>query len=96
MIIELKKFGVTLTSRQMGKEAFSAFTPSLENVPKNEKVEISFEEINTFSPSWADEFLTPLQNKFQNRLILQKSVNPSVKATLKILEETNELKFNRV
>jgi len=93
MVIELKKFGATLISRQSGREAFSAFLPTLEIVKKDEIVEVSFEGISTFSPSWGDEFLRPLHEKFGERLFLQASVNPSVLLTLELLEEVNKLKF---
>lgn len=92
MIIELKKFGNLLISRQLGKEALGAISPQL---PKgqDEKIIIDFLEVSTFSPSWGDEFLSPLQQKYQHNLILKNVSNPSVKATIEILEETNEVKF---
>ena len=40
-----------------------------------ENIEIDFEGVNTFTPSWGDEFLTPLQNKYQKRLFLRASAN---------------------
>ncbi|MDD4901483.1 MAG: DUF4325 domain-containing protein [Patescibacteria group bacterium] len=94
MIIQLKKFGVTLTSRQLGKEALAAFAPSLAGVGKNEVIEVDFDGINTFSPSWGDEFLTPLAKKHGRKFILKRSSNPSVAATLEFLEEVNGYKFN--
>ena len=93
MNIELKKFGTTLTSRQFGKEAFLAFSPQLNETADNEAVEIDFAGVNTFAPSWADEFLTPLLAKYQEKLILTNTNNPSVKATIEILEQTNNVKF---
>ncbi|PIT95111.1 hypothetical protein COT98_01175 [Candidatus Falkowbacteria bacterium CG10_big_fil_rev_8_21_14_0_10_39_9] len=92
MTIELKKFGNLLTSRQLGKESLAAL---LSQLPKddNEKVIIDFLDITTFSPSWGDEFLSPLQQKYQNNLLLKNVSNPSVKATIEILEETNQIKF---
>ena len=92
MLIELKKFGNLLTSRQLGKEALAALNSQL---PKEntEKIIIDFLDITTFSPSWGDEFLSPLQQKFQNNLFLKNTSNPSVKATIEILEETNQVKF---
>ncbi|MFA7087857.1 MAG: DUF4325 domain-containing protein [Patescibacteria group bacterium] len=92
MIIELKKFGNLLTSRQLGKEALAALSPQL---PKenNEKVIIDFLDVTTFSPSWGDEFLSPLQQKYKNNLFLKNTSNPSVQATIEILEETNQVKF---
>lgn len=93
MIIELKKFGTTLTSRQAGKEALLAFQPLLKTISKNEIIIIDFSGVNTFSPSWGDEFLTPLLSKYGETIRLKNIDNPSVKATLEILEETNEIKF---
>ena len=85
MIILLKKFGNILTSRQMGKEARAAFKPSLHNVKKNEIVEVDFTGINALSPSWGDEFLTPLIIEYKDRLVLKNTKNPSVQATIKTL-----------
>ncbi|MFA5162930.1 MAG: hypothetical protein WC441_00190 [Patescibacteria group bacterium] len=92
MLIELKKFGNLLTSRQLGKESLAAISPLL---PKEntEKIIIDFLDITTFSPSWGDEFLSPLQQKYQNNLFLKNTSNVSVKATIEILEETNKVKF---
>jgi len=92
MLIELKKFGNLLTSRQLGKEALAALASQL---PKEntEKIIVDFLDITTFSPSWGDEFLSPLQQKYQNNLFLKNTSNPSVKASVEILEETNQVKF---
>jgi len=92
MLIELKKFGNLLTSRQLGKESLAALSPQL---PKEntEKIIIDFLDVTTFSPSWGDEFLSPLQQKYQNNLFLKNTSNASVKATIEILEETNQVKF---
>ena len=93
MRIELKKFGTTLISRQSGKEAFSAFRSSITLVKQNEAVEVDFDGVITFSPSWGDEFLTPLLNLFGNRLVLLPTNNPSVKITIKLLEDINNKSF---
>lgn len=93
MKINLKKFGTTLTSRQLGKEAFAAFRPSLENIKKNEVIEVDFEGVNTFSPSWGAEFLNPLMSMFPNRVFLNHTENPSVKITLELLESIVKTKF---
>ena len=88
MIIEIKKFGTTLISRQTGREAFSALQPFLTEVKKDEIVEADFDGVLTFSPSWGDEFLTPLINVYGDRLVLKNTSNPSVQATLEILQTT--------
>lgn len=93
MTIKLKQIGTTLTSRPAGKEALSALSSVFKNIPKNELIIIDFEGVNTFSPSWGDEFLTPLLKERGKNLRLININNPSVKATLEILEETNGMKF---
>ncbi|MBU0597432.1 STAS-like domain-containing protein [Patescibacteria group bacterium] len=93
MIIELKKFGTTLTSREEGREALAAFQPSLNNIPDGEPVEIIFTGVNTFSPSWGDEFLAPLIKQFGDRLIFVDTKNLSVIATLDMLEKIHDIRF---
>jgi hypothetical protein len=93
MKIELKKFGTMLISRQAGKEALSAFESTLKNVPEDEELSIDFNGVITFSPSWGDEFLTPLLRRYGKRFKLLKTNNPSVIATIETLEEVHDLKF---
>ncbi len=88
MVIELKKFGTTLTSRQTGKEAALACQSILKDIKETETIEVDFEGVLTFSPSWGDEFLTPLLKNYEKRLVLKTTDNPSVLATLEILETT--------
>lgn len=93
MKIALKKFGTTLTSRQAGKEAFAAFGPSLNGISDGEKIEVDFEGVITFAPSWGDEFLTPLVDRYNGNVVLKNTENLSVKATVDILEEFGKIKF---
>ena len=95
MKIELKKFGTTLLSRQNGREAFAAFQSQIDTLGENENLELDFEGVITFSPSWGDEFLSPLLKKYNVRLILVNTDNPSVKATLELLEKINQKLFKR-
>ena len=95
MKIELKKFGTTLTSRQNGREAFAALQSQLAALDESENLELDFQGVITFSPSWGDEFLSPLLKKYNRRLILINTANPSVKATLELLEKINQKPFNR-
>lgn len=89
MIIELKKFGTTLTSRQSGREAYNAFAPVLRELTPNEPIYLDFSGVLTLSPSWADEFVTSLIRDFPDRVILKKTNNISVIETIKMLEEIN-------
>ena len=85
MKIELKKFGTTLVSRQAGKEAYAAFLPTLREA-KPENIEIDFSGVTTFSPSWGDEFLSPLLDGYGESLVLvHTQENPSVKLTVEFL-----------
>lgn len=93
MLIVLEKFGKTLTSRQLGSEAFKAFQPALREIRPDESLEIDFTGVLTLSPSWADEFLTPLLGQLGDRLVLLPSDNLSVQATVKLLEEINKRSF---
>lgn len=93
MKIELKKFGTTLISRQNGREAFAAFQPQLTALNENENLELDFDGVITFSPSWGDEFLSPLVRQYGSRVVLMNTSNPSVKATLELLENINRISF---
>ena len=85
MIIQLSKFGTTLVSRPSGKEAWLAFQPTLNEVPESEEIIVDFEGVLVLTPSWADEFLSPLYDKFKDHVKLRNTDNPSVTATLDIL-----------
>jgi hypothetical protein len=87
MIIQLKKFGTTLVSRPSGKEALLAFTPMLNQIVEKEEIIIDFEGVIVLAPSWADEFLTPINNRFGKKIQLRNTENLSVKATLSILNK---------
>lgn len=93
MRLQIEKFGKTLISRELGSEAFKAFQSTLREFSKDEELEIDFSGVLTLSPSWADEFLSPLLNQLGDKLILLPSDNLSVHATLKILEEANKRSF---
>ncbi|MBU2472822.1 STAS-like domain-containing protein [Patescibacteria group bacterium] len=93
MTIYLKKFGTTLNSRQFGREALAAFKSSLKDIKKDEKVIVDFEGVITFTPSWGDEFLGFLYKEYKGRLILKNTENPSVQASLEMLEEVYKDQF---
>ena len=92
MIIQLKKFGTTLISRPSGKEALLAYTHTLDQVNQKEEILIDFSGVIVLTPSWADEFLTPIFKRFRKRVTLQNTNNPSIKATLSILNHFQDFK----
>jgi len=75
-----------LISRQNGREAFAVLKPQISAIQKSGDLELDFEGVVTFSPSWGDEFITPLFKQFGERLSLLNTENPSVKATLELLK----------
>lgn len=87
MTISLRKFGSTLVSRPAGKEAFLALQPLIKEIKDNDTIEIDFDGVVVLTPSWADEFISPLLEKYKNRINLSNTDNPSVKATLHTLEK---------
>lgn len=95
MKIYLNKFGTLLISRQAGKEALAAIQPQLKTIGKDENLEIDFGGVTTFSPSWGDEFLSPMFKNFQDRLVLKNTQNSSVVATLDLLEKISSRSFRR-
>jgi len=86
MTIQIKKFGNVLVSRPAGKEAWLAYQPVLNEYPGDEKIIIDFADVAVLTPSWADEFLTPLYKRYPGIVKLQNTKNPSVKASLSILK----------
>ncbi len=90
MHLQLKKFGTTLTSRQAGREALAAIEPILADMKHDDVLEIDFDGVITFTPSWADEVLTPLRERYGDRLRFHASDNASVVTTLKFLEDTRQ------
>ena len=95
MRVELKKFGTMLISRQSGREALLAFQPTLKTLSDTETLDVLFDGVTTFSPSWGDEFLSPLREKYGERLVLHASSNLSVRLTLELLEESCGIQFAR-
>lgn len=93
MRIELKKFGDVLTSRQAGREALAAFLPTIAQIEDGEVIIIDFTGVNVLSPSWADEFLSPLLERFGRQMKLELSQNPSVKLTIQTLEQILKKQF---
>lgn len=93
MTIKLIKFGEVLISRPAGREAFLAMQAYLtKDLKTNEKIIIDFSEIKVLTPSWADEVITKLAEKFKNIKFINTD-NPTVKSTLDILKQYSGLKI---
>ncbi len=93
MRIEIKKFGDKLVSRPAGREAFLALESyQLKDIPADEPIEIDFEGVKALTPSWADEVVTKIAERFTNVTLLN-SDSINVQATLKTLREYSNLKI---
>lgn len=93
MRIELKKFGEILISRPAGREAYLAMSAyTTKELTGDEAIEVDFSGIKVLTPSWADEVITPLAQKFKNIKLLNTD-NSTVQATLKTLREYSDLKI---
>ena len=93
MKIEIKKYGDKLVSRPSGREAFMAMESYLlKDLSKDEPVEIDFSGVKALTPSWADEVITKIAERFENVKLLN-TENATVQATLKTLREYSDLKI---
>lgn len=87
MRIEIKKFGDKLISRPAGREAYlAAKAYQLRDISSDETIEMDFDGILVLAPSWADEFITPIKKEYL-KVIFINADNPTVKASLKIIQE---------
>lgn len=93
MIIMLEKFGHLLSSRELGRESFRAFLPTLRQRKPDEPVIVDFTGVTTFSPSWGDEFFTALITETNGPIIMRHTGNASVQATLHLLREIHGSKI---
>ncbi|MBI5412269.1 DUF4325 domain-containing protein [Candidatus Peregrinibacteria bacterium] len=85
MKIEMIKFGNLLISRPSGKDAWLSFRPQLATLPSNEEIILNFKGVSVLTPSWMDEFYTPLKIRFKKIKIINID-SPVIKETIDFLE----------
>lgn len=86
MTIEMVKFGQILSSRPVGRESLLAIRPTLPKDP--EEIILDFSGVNVLTPSFADEFVTPLTEQFQDNIkLVHTQENITVQKTLQFLSE---------
>ena len=87
MVIPISNFGDTLMSRPAGREAFLMAKAYVFNeIKENDDIVLDFDGIKVLAPSWADEFITGIKREYSNKVQFVNTENPSVKATLKIID----------
>jgi hypothetical protein len=88
MRIEMSKIGRKLDSRPSGREAFLALQPTLRSLKDDDTLVLDFSNVDLLTPSFADEFVTPLIERYGNRVQLtQTHGNASVRESLAFLAE---------
>lgn len=90
MKIHLSQFGKLLISRPSGREAYLVTKAYLLSQSTSE-VEIDFSGVQVATPSWLDEFVTPLREQYGDKVRYSHTDNPSVQASLEILRTTPSL-----
>lgn len=88
MLIAMRKLGAKLDSRPSGREAFLAMQPTLRAIKDQETLALDFSGVELLTPSFADEFVTPLIETYGKRVELKNTeANASVRETLAFLAE---------
>lgn len=87
MKIEMKKFGIILNSRPAGREAFLRTVQIVNGSLDSEEIILDFLGVEILTPSFADEFLHLLKDKYVGRVIkLENTESSTVKEILKSIE----------
>jgi hypothetical protein len=86
VIIEVKKFGEILISRPSGREAAAIMLSSFIPPSENESIELDFTGVRAVAPSWLDEVLTALRDKYGDRVRCLNSKNLSLMESLKAID----------
>lgn len=98
MIVDMSSFGEMLMSRPAGREAIMGASAYIfDNVKADDTISLDFKNVKMLAPSWADEFITGLKTKLNNKISYINTDNPSVKASLNTvlgLVDINKYKRN--
>jgi hypothetical protein len=89
MTLQMINFGEKLDSRPAGREAWLAIQPRLREVSADEVITLDFSGVLLLTPSFADEFVTPLlEERSGNVALSHTKENITVQKTLAFLEES--------
>ena len=88
MRVDISKFGNSLLSRPAGREAVLALEANvLRELKTDENIELDFHGVLVLTPSWTDEFVRLLKERYGNRVKILPGGNASVQLTLKTIGE---------
>lgn len=86
MKIALVKFGDLLISRPAGREAALVVQAYFQPTTADELIELDFTGVQVVAPSWLDEFLQGLRQRFGDRVRCLPSDNPTVIESLAVIQ----------
>jgi hypothetical protein len=82
------KFGVLLNSRPAGREAYLRLVQLINGAEGGEPIVLDFDGVEILTPSYADELLRSLREKYGLRRILIENANTEVvRTTLDAVQE---------
>lgn len=86
MTIQMRKFGTVLNSRPAGREALLAISPTLPPAsPEAEDIELDFAAVEVLTPSFAEEFVIGLLDRYPGHVRFKNTDNVTVLTTLDFL-----------
>ena len=90
MVIQIKKFGKMLISRPAGKEAAAIILSSFKPSSDREPIDLDFTGVEVIAPSWLDEVLTALRDRYGKRVGCLASDNLSRQESLKVIDSLDD------
>ena len=82
MRVPIRKYGDLLVSRPAGREAVAAMLAYLPAADPQEPIDLDFEGVLVVAPSWLDEVLVGLRERYGDRVRCLPSDNASLAASL--------------
>src|SRR4051794_5441566 len=98
MTIQMSKFGTVLNARPAGRESFLAISPTLPPLAPAgqpsldlngssdaETIDLDFSGVEVLTPSFAEEFIIGLLDRYPGRVRFRNTDNATVRTTLDFL-----------
>jgi len=87
MTVEMKKFGIVLNGRPAGREAALRLFQIVNGSDNEEKIILDFSGVEILTPSFADELLHLIKDKYGiERIKVENAATPAVRDTISTIE----------
>ena len=90
MILQLNKFGDSLSSRPAGREAALVCLAYEKQLRTETVIELDFSNVFIMTPSWLSEFVQTLQENGIEKITYLPSDNPSVLSSIQFIEDETD------